>query len=113
MSLLIATSPTLTSSSGTVSRIKASGTPTTPVAANVAMTAPATTVIGADAEIPSTDRPGEPRLLRARPCGEDGRVTTRNPWSLAPRTARNGVVDGALAARAASTPAGRWPLRRG
>src|SRR5262249_60251818 len=115
MSLLIATSPTLTSSSGIVSRMKASGTPRTPVVANVAMTAPATTVIGADADTPSTDSPGEPRLFRASPWGEEGRVTALTPPHEAARTVRSRVLDVPVAMHAASRrprAAGRRGLAR-
>src|SRR5690242_15746849 len=46
-----------------------SGTPTTPVTAKVATTAPASTVIGADAETVKNHMPPVPRLPRSSPLG--------------------------------------------
>src|SRR6476659_10109498 len=86
MSRLIATSPTLTKSSGMVSRINASGTPSTPAVAKVAITPPARTVIGAEADTPSTDSPDDPTLFLVRPCGEAGIVTVATPTWLVQRT---------------------------
>ena len=50
-----------------------------PAVAKVAITPPARTVIGADADTPSTDSPEAPTLFLVRPCGEAGIVTVSTP----------------------------------
>ena len=60
--------PTVSSHSAAVSSRNASGTPISPVAANVVTTAPASTVIGADADTSITHNAGPRSELRARPA---------------------------------------------
>ena len=45
-----------------------------------------TTVIGAEADTPSTDSPDDPTLFLVRPCGEAGIVTVATPTWLVQRT---------------------------
>ena len=69
-----------------MSRMNASGTPSRPAVAKVAITPPARTVIGAEADTPSTDSPDDPTLFLVRPCGEAGIVTVATPTKLVQRT---------------------------
>src|SRR5687767_6402256 len=76
--------PTVNSHNAPVNTRNARGTPSRPVAANVVTTAPASTVIGADADTSITHNAGPRSELRAKPVRRRltaRPVPTRRRWA--------------------------------